>query len=334
MGFGADGYWSPNEILGYSDCKYYIVLSERGIGKSYGFKLWLMKQGCCIMCVYRNMSDMNSAMKDWTDSLCECGWNAEQFEWEGSDKDGWELMVNGSKRVWFRALTMVNHIKQEKFPDNMDWVWFDEFIPLAYKKLSGVDSEGDALRTIVKTIEHDSVRSREEKGLKPLRVMMFANPFTWNNPLLSYFHCVPAYGVRRLGPGVVQEMVEPLEKPEGARMTVDDFLGDAVNRNQSWMDQTAFCGEWPKGLVPTRSVRIGRNFYGVYVDVGHRRYVRRESDHLNCRRLGSLDGLREDETTLDGNVILKTLKNQTANGLLRYRTVNDKFDWLRDIFSL
>lgn len=342
MGIGKDGYYSLKQILGYN-CKYNIVLSDRGRGKSYGTKRFLIEQEGTSMCLYRTTPDMASAMQDWIDPLVEMGWNPEQFEFEGSDKEGYVLLYNGVPKIWFRALTMVNHIKQEHFPNDMNWIWLDEFIPLVYKKLPGVVSEGDAIRTIVKTIEHDSVHSREEKGLKPLRVLMFANPFTWNNPILSYFKIVPKYGIHRVGPGVVCELLEPVERPSGGKMTVDEFLGDEVNRNQGFNDQNAFVVErWPKGLIPYMTLRLGDRFFTLYKksDGGKKLWVRKMKGHTDIQRInpmtgkpvleryGTMAGLKEDEICIDGMKVLDGLKRMCYSGNIWYEDINTKFDFI------
>ena len=341
MGVNEDGYYSLREILGYN-CKYNLVLSDRGRGKSYGTKLFLMEQEGTAMCLFRTTADLSSAMLDWIDPLVEQGYDAEQFSWDGSDKEGYCLLFNGIKKIWFRAITMVNHIKQEKFPDDMNWVWLDEFIPLVYKKLPGVQSEGDAIRTIVKTIEHDTVHSREEKGLKPLRVLMYANPFTWNNPLLSYFKIDPrkGYGVHRAGPGVAYEILAPVEVKRKGKMTVDEFLGEEVNRNQGWMDEDAFVMDLPKGAVPILSVRIGTRYYTQYRS-GNNVWLVEKPCHTDVRKqttrrsilmwFGTLDGLQEDEICIDRLSRGKLFKEETTRGLYRYDSVNTKFDWLRSL---
>lgn len=331
MTFGENGYYSLRSILGYN-CKYNIVLSERGIGKSYGTKIFLMRQPGTIMCLYRQAPDMQLAIQDWIDPLLENGWNIEQFEWEGSKQDGWVLKVNGAKKVWFRYLTQVNHIKQEKFPDNMDWVWFDEFIPLVYKKLSGVESEGDALRTIIKTIEHDTIRSREEKGLRPLRVLMFANPFTWNNPLLGYFKVKPRYGIHRIGPGIVCELVEPLEKPQQKKQSADDFLGMDVSKNQGWLDQQAFIVDpFPKDCVPISSIRINDMFFTIY-QKGTKYYVKQTNKHLNTVKMyGTLSGLKETEECLEYWNYLDTFRTMCYKGKVWFNNINTKFNFLNNI---
>lgn len=341
MGLNKNGYYSLREILGYN-CKYNIVLSDRGRGKTYGTKRFLMEQEGTAMCLYRTTADLSSAMLDWIDPLLENGYNADAFVWEGNDKTGFQLLYNGAPKIWFRAITMVNHIKQEKFPDDMNWVWLDEFIPLVYKKLPGVVSEGDAIRTIVKTIEHDTVRSREEKGLKPLRVLMFANPFTWNNPLLSYFKIDPrkGYGVHRAGPGVAYEILAPIEVERKGKMTAEEFLGDEVNRNQGWMDENAFVMPLPKGAVPIMSIRIGSKYYAQYRKE-NTVWICEKACHTDVRRqtnrrsilvwFGTLDGLQEEEVCLDKTPIGKRLKEVTASGGYRYDSVNTKFDWLRSL---
>ena len=293
MGVDDTGYYSLREILGYN-CKVNIVLSDRGRGKQEGE----------FMCLYRNVSDVDSAVGTWLDTLYENGYHPEQFEWNRG-KGSYELLYNGAVKGYFRALSQVNHIKQEKFPDTLNWIWMDEFIPLVYKKLAGVDSEGDAIRAIMKTVEHDTAHSRESKGLKPLRVLMYANPFTWNNPILSYFRVRPfGYGIRRIGPDIVCEMLAPYE---------------AENK---WKD-----------MIPEGSIRIKTGYYGIYHKESNRRlYVKEMDGHLDVGyRYGSLDGLQEQELCLDKLPFLKRLQQMSYSGNVWYYDINTKFDWLRDI---
>lgn len=336
MGLDENGYYTLRDILGYN-CKVNFVLSDRGRGKSYGTKLFLMKQEGTFMCLYRNSSDVDSATGSWLDTLFENGYKPEQFEWQRS-KGSAELLYNGSVKGYFRAVTQVNHIKQEKFPDDLNWLWFDEFIPLVYKKLPGVESEGDAIRTIMKTIEHDTAHSRESKGLKPLRVLLYANPFTWNNPILSYFKVRPrGYGIWRVGPGIACEMLEPYDEKREGKMTMDEFLGDEVNKNQKWLEQDTFVLEkWPKGLKGTISVRIGRTYYGVYEREDNRKwYVKENTEHLNCVwKYGTLKEMSEDEICLEKSKMLDRFKMVTYAGNIWFCDINTKFDWLRDIESI
>lgn len=333
MGVDDTGYYSLREILGYN-CKVNIVLSDRGRGKSYGTKLFLMNQEGEFMCLYRNVSDVDSAVGTWLDTLYENGYNPEQFEWNRG-KGSYELLYNGSVKGYFRALSQVNHIKQEKFPDTLNWIWMDEFIPLVYKKLAGVDSEGDAIRAIMKTVEHDTAHSRESKGLKPLRVLMYANPFTWNNPILSYFRVRPfGYGIRRIGPDIVCEMLAPYEaEKKDNKMTMDEFLGDEVNRNQGWQEENSFVVDKWKDMIPEGSIRIKTGYYGIYhKDTNRRLYVKEMDGHLDVGyRYGSLDGLQEQELCLDKLPFLKRLQQMSYSGNVWYYDINTKFDWLRDI---
>lgn len=334
MTFGKDGYYTLRGILGYN-CKYNIVLSERGIGKSYGTKLFLMNQEGTFMCLYRQSSDMAYAMESWVDPLLEQGYHAEQFEWEGNDKEGWQLVYNGSVKGYFRYLTAVNHIKQEKFPDDLNWIWFDEFIPLVYKKLPGVVSEGDAIRAIVKTVEHDTIHTREEKGLKPVRVIMFANPFTWDNPILGYFKVRPRYGIHKVGPGVVVELIEPKVECKKGKMTVDQFLGDEVNKNQAWKDQQAFVLEsWPKDCIPYMSMRLGTMYFAVYRK-GNKAYIKQTDRHIwkpeHVMVLGTLDGLKEYEECIEYWKSLNVFKGMCYKGKVWFDSLNTKFNFLNAI---
>lgn len=331
------GYYSLRGILGFG-CKYNLVLSDRGRGKSFDAKHFLMRQPGTSMCLYRNSSDMRMAMLSWIEPLVSTRkekqyevYAAEDFSWNGNEKEGFTLLYQGEKKVWFRYLTQVNHIKQEVFPDDMNWVWLDEFIPLAYKKLPGIDSEGDAIRAIVKTIEHDSLSSREERGLKSVRVILFANPFTWNNPILSYFHVLPKYGRYRAGPDVAVEMLEPMPEERKGKMTADEFLGNEVNRNQGWKKQLAFVKEkWPV-VIPKFSLRFGVDYFTIYFDENLNAYCKRCEEHTNCERMAA-DVCDEGEEMMSKNMC-DWVKKITFCGRVTYRNVNDKFDFQNAVFE-
>ena len=62
------------------------------------------------------------------------------------------MHFDGEEKFFFRTISQVNAIKQEHFPKDMAWVWVEEFVPIAWKKIGGVVDEGEAIETIVKTI--------------------------------------------------------------------------------------------------------------------------------------------------------------------------------------
>lgn len=331
-------HYSLRAILGMN-CKYNLVLSDRGRGKSFDAKHFLMRQKGTAMCLYRNSSDMHLAMGSWIDPLVSTAkdttkyevYDYDLFEMEGNDKEGYVLSYGGEKRIWFRYLTQVNHIKQEVFPDDMNWVWLDEFIPMAYKKLPGIESEGDAIRTIIKTIEHDTLAPRESRGLKRVRMIMFANPFTWNNPILSYFRVQPRYGRYKAGPDIAVEMLEPVKSQRG-KMTVDTFLGDEVNTNQGWEKQLSYIKEkWPV-VNPRMSVRFGKDIFTIYYDEHLNMYVKRTKEHSNCPRY--CEGVCEEGELMMITKFRKWLKNNATGGGFYYRSLNDKFDFQNAVYSM
>ena len=288
---------------------------------------------------------MEHAIGEWLDPIFKGDEkhdpiSSERFEWDGSNRSGYNLMLDGEVIGFFRCLTMVNHIKQETFPDNLNWMWVDEFIPMAYKKLPGIDSEGDALRVIYKTIDHDTAHPRESRGLKPLRVLMYANPFTWDNPILSYFHVLPkGPGIRRVGPDIVVEMLPAFETEKKGKETIDDFLGDSVNKTNGWENEFGFVVDRvPKGSKPTETIRIGPRYYGLYSCGNGLIYCKSATGHGNVRRLGSIDGLTNDEVCLDrrlcGRVIKDSIRKSLFSGHFRFTDLNTKFDFIRDIQSL
>lgn len=355
MGIGINGYWDERELLSYSDPEqdqmYYFVLSDRGRGKSYKMKTKLIQwaeKGSKFMCIYRTSTDLEYAMSEWTDPLIEQGYPVTLFKFDGDARKGTvQLLMDGEIIGWFRTLTGVNAVKQEKFPDDLNTVWMDEFIPLSYKKLPGIVSEGDALRTIVKTIDHDSTKSRKERGLRQMRIFLFANPFTWNNPMLSYFKINPmvGYGVHRVGPGIVLEWLPPIEKTKG-KMSADDFLGDEVHKNNGWMDQMAFIHSVPKGAVPSLTFRMGKKYFWMLDGGDGYTYVVEKSRHHDgiirkgisgkpfAFKIGTHDGLTEGEKCLENGPWERILKEWLYSGVLRFENVNTKFDFINAVFAL
>ena len=345
-----NGYYSLRDIMGYSDCKYLIVLSDRGRGKTWAAMWFFLNQPGKTMCLTRQKPDMKHQMSSFLDTYAEGDEEHEaidlaRFNWLGSDETGWELEFDGETKFYFRTLSQVNAIKQEKFPKDLDWVWFDEFIPLVYKKLPGVPSEGDALRAIMKTIDHDSVRSRKERGLRPLRCLMYANPFTWDNTLLRYFKIQPREGIFRVGPEIVCEMLAPAEDKESHRVTTaEEFLGDEVHKNQGWMKQTSFVEPVKKGSVPYWSIRIKDLYFLIYRHQDGNFYVSQRKSHLEFKRtaghgmyyatkLGTRQGLMKDETVLEDTTILNNLKRLMYTKT-RFADVNCKFNYLNALSEL
>lgn len=317
MGLDKQGYWSEREILGYG-AKYNIVLSDRGRGKSWRMKRFLMGQPGTFMCLFRTSSDMEQAVATWTDGL---GVDA---KWTGNARTGFQLVVDGQCRAYFRCITQVNHIKQEIFPDDLAWVWWDEFIPLAYKKLPGIESEGDALRTIVKTIEHDSVRTRRERGLKPVRVVMIGNPVTWANPVLSYFHVngLLGYGCHRGGPGVAWEWLPPLDVD-----SVEASLGADVHQAAAGiLSARAFVRSAPKGASLWMTVRLLDKTFEVRRS-GADFYIR-TGRHREGYEHGTLDGLQEREVCIDDSSRWEILVRYCWKGRAWFEDMTSKYDFL------
>lgn len=342
MGIGPNGYHTLRDILGYN-AKYNFVLSDRGRGKTYTTRHFLMQQDGQFMQLYRQSSDMILGMQTWADPLIESGYCIpEDVDIDVSRNSGGMIYFKEEPKIFVNFLTQVNEIKQMKFPDTLNWVWMDEFIPMAYKKLRGIDSEGDAIRVICKTIDHDTAHPRESRGLKPLRVLMYANPFTWDNPILSYFKIngLLGPGIHRAGPGIVWELLEPYEETRtDKKQTVDDFLGNEVNRNMGFMKQSAFVGSFPKGLTPNMSVRA-QNHYFLLLRGGTQRgsgnlYVKPTQKHVdNVAKWGTLAGLTGEENCIDGSYLPDFLRRMAYNGKTYFEDINTKFDWLNIITDL
>lgn len=333
------GYFTLRNVLGYGK-KYNLVLSpERGIGKTYGYKHWIMESPDIFMCVYRTCPDMEHAKATWTDDLTIKGpkadrYDPELFVWKGDKKAGYILHYDGQPKVYFRSISEVNAIKHETFPDEMAWVIWDEFIPLKWTKIAGIENEGEAFEVICSTIDHDGINDRKSKGFKPLRAVLFCNPFTFDNPVLSYFgvNGLLGYGIwKSKKPNVIWEYLEP------GHMRDRGDVSDINSRNAA-KEQAAFVEVRPKESIPFMSVRLMdkcfvfwkyKKMVGLY-------WVTESKLHANVRKIyGTLEGLREDEICLESQTImLKGLQSYAQRGLLRYEDLNCKFDYLNRVMEV
>lgn len=337
MGINKDGYYTFRDILGYN-CKINVVLSDRGRGKTYDMKHLLIDSESRGMCLFLDSEDMEKAMESWTDPLVESGEFApERFTWEGTAKTP-TLCLDGEPKIYFRYITAVKHIKHEHFnqtePDKIiTWIVIDEFITPTTMKMRGVKSPGDAIRMIMKTCDHDTTHPREERGLKPLRVIMIGNPFTWNdaNGLLAYFHIVPKkFGIQRMDTDIVLELLEPDNTKSGKR-SLDDVLGDEVNKNMSFLKEMTLVEPVPKFSVPDISIRLGVLFFALYRAPNRETWIKGVSKHVNVkegRTFGSMDGLQDGEICIEGTEVLKHLWKATYNSDVHFDTINTKFTWL------
>lgn len=320
-------YWNPRSILGYN-AKWNIVLSGRGPGKTYSTSRMLIDGKDAFMCLYRDTADLQYAVDAWSDLVIDKMTSTREFEWV-MESDHVDLMENGRLKGAFRALGQANHIKHEVFPDNLCWVWFDEFIPMVKRKLRGVLSEGEALETIVKTIEHDSVQSRADKGLKPVRVLMYGNPFTWDSELLRYFQVMPTdYGIHRVKNDLEGETVMEYIKPTAGMQ--------GLHIQEGWKKQLSFVEPVGKGAVPIWSVRVGTGYYVAYKrekDI----WVVRGEEHVNLSRigarLGAFEGLQMDELPVS-KVRAKMMIEWTKAGRLKFSDLNTKLGWINDMEEL
>ena len=334
MAFNAEGYYTLREILGYNANRNF-VLSQRGIGKSYDSKRFLMAQPGESMMLYRQEPDMKFGKKGFLGDLKKQGWELDRFRWETEKGLGATLYLDDRPKIWFRYLTAVNHIKNETFPDTMDWVIFDEFIPLKYTKLPGIDSEGDAFESILTTIDHDTFHSRESRGLRPLRAILFGNPGTWNNPILSYYGIHPQNeGIRRIGPGVVCEFIPYEEPKEGGRATVHRTIGNRADACLGWHDETAFIREPGRGAHPRYSIRLYDRYFMIYV-LKDQYWVKATRSHPSegsqIMRFGTFDRLTPGEQCIEVNPLFAVIKNLAFNGRFYYDSLNTKFEFINGI---
>lgn len=253
------------------------------------------------MCLYRTASDMAAAVYSWLEPLIHPApkdhrkpFQYEQFRFEGTGTMKNLYFEDDKEPIgFFRCIEQVNRVKQEVFPYTTSWVWLDEYLPIAYVKLRGVPNEGDALRTIVDTIDHDTFHPREKLGLPPLRTLMFGNFSSISSPLLKYFGVKPyKYGIYRVNRDVVVETLAP----DMSKVKNIGGMSAEVRHCYLATDENSFVRPVPKNSTPSMSLRINGHFYTFYYNEKlSTTFIKETPKHLGLYKYGTVAGLQENE---------------------------------------
>lgn len=177
-----DGYYHISEdVQNYPDATVYIIWSHRGPGKTYGalrypyhkFRTLYMKRtnkDISTICEYTGDIDFDPS--PWSPLNRDFGINVKPRlikdgigAFYDADEEG---KPSGPVINYVASLNALKTLKGMDLSD-IDWIIFDEFIPLAGEVVK--KAEGNMLLDLYETLSRDRIK----RGRPPLKLIMFAN---------------------------------------------------------------------------------------------------------------------------------------------------------------
>lgn len=169
-------FWNPNKLLSFNRILN-MVIGARGIGKTYGIKVYLVKRflkyGKQFVWLRRYKDELKGLPRWFNDIKGE--FPGHEFKVKGR-----QLFIDGKLAGFAHPLSAWQSLKSDAFPD-VETIVYDEFI--REKDNSGyIPNEPQALLNVMDTV----FRNREN-----VRTICLSNAVTITNPFFIYFGLVP-----------------------------------------------------------------------------------------------------------------------------------------------
>lgn len=347
--FGKNGYISFVVLMSFL-ARIMVLLSDRGLGKSHGFRKFLLKHyllfGHRFVCLYRTKNDRDAAIGSWLEQFFNPPgnetfgpFNREDFKWRKA-KNCVELYYKNDKTPigYFLCIAHINAIKQMVFPDSIRWGWWDEILPEAWTKLPGIEDEGLAVLKIMDTIEHDTLNRKLINGYPRVRWMFFGNISNLQSPILQFLGISPfKYGVYRgklngeASRDVIIERIPPV---------INEKLGDYSNAARIYTldnNEMAYVCSKTSNATLKYSLRVRveqeSKYYHFYINNGVY-WINQATKHKGNIRRGTVLGKRPDEVTLQDTATSSWRKYYIklyANGYLYFNSPYTKLNFINDL---
>lgn len=189
-------YFFADDLRKYPDADIFVVWSRRGPGKTYSALRFAYENNINIMYLKRTNKDIHILcnikgdidLSPYKPINRDAGYNIKAMEIDEGlggfyDRVDEEGKISGKPFSYCASLNAVKTIKGISLHE-VEWLLFDEFIPVPGEKV--LHAEGEQLFSIYMTIARD----REERGLPPLKLIMFANAENISTPITNELEIV------------------------------------------------------------------------------------------------------------------------------------------------
>lgn len=262
-------YWKPDKLLSYNRLLNFVV-GERGVGKTYAMKMYLIKRflkyGEQFIYLRRYKSHLRGGVVlNFFDKV------AKEFPGVKFAVKGNVFMINGKVAGYAIPLSAWQTNKGTEYPD-VNTIFYDEF--LKEKDNSHyLDNEPQALLSMAESVFRDKIIF----GTENVRIVCCANSTTMANPFFIYFKVFPDINKRINTFNHNKELiVEITDQSEFVEQKEQGRLGQLIKgtqyegvslKNDFSYDKQDFIGKRSKESKFKFSVSLDGFTFGIWVDV-------------------------------------------------------------------
>ncbi len=309
-------YYNPNKLLSYNRILSFVI-GARGIGKTYGFKKYVInrfiKHGEQFIYLKRYKTDVKG-VDQFFDTV------AQEFPEHTFKVKGRELYIDDKLAGWVMPLSSWQSIKSREFP-NVCTILYDEFLLEKSSKQSYMQDEPKALLNFMDTV----IRNRDNA-----RCICMSNAVSIVNPFFLYFNIVPDINRRyNAYESIVVEIPDSVDftderkKTKFGKLISNTDYGAFSLGNEFINDSKVFIEKRSKESKFKFAVVYQGMTMGVWVDVDRGvMYLANEYDPTS-KHIYALtsDDLTEDTMLMKSwknNYYLSKMANAFINGYLRF----------------
>lgn len=171
------GYLDYNKI---PDTPFTIIIGARQVGKTYGGLKWLLGKDKPFLYMRRTLEELELAGNESTSIFTPINDSTISIHGAKATKYTYEFKDSITDKLVAVGISLSTIAKLRGFSGaNFDHVLYDEFIPESH--IRKITNEGDAFLNAYATINGN----RELEGKDPLKVLLLANAFNLNHPVLQ-----------------------------------------------------------------------------------------------------------------------------------------------------
>lgn len=309
-------YYNPNKLLSYNRILNFVI-GARGIGKTYGFKKYVInrfiKYNEQFIYMKRYKTDIKGT-NEFFDAV------AKEFPNHTFKIKGKELYIDDKLCGWVMALSTWQSVKSREFP-NVCTILYDEFLLEKASKQSYMQDEPKALLNFMDTV----IRNRDNA-----RCICMSNAVSIVNPFFLYFNLIPDINKRYNAyedcvieiPDSVDFTDERIKTRFGRLISKTDY-GNFALGNEFVNDSQVFIEKRSKDSKYVFGTMYKGMVMGVWVDVeAGIMFLSSEFDPSNKKMFAlTSDDFTENTMLMTGwksNYYLRKLVSAFVNGYLRF----------------
>lgn len=322
-------YWNINTLLSYNALLNFVI-GERGVGKSYGAKLYVanrfIKKGEQFVYIRRYKTELKTAMmKNSTPVFFEQIANDPKMEGHKFNNTKDTMSIDGKICGYAIPLSVANILKSSTY-DKVTTIIFDEFI-LDKGTYHYLQDEVTAFLETFETISR----------LREVKVLFLGNAISITNPYFTYFDLSLPYNseFKTFKDGLIVvnyikniKYREVKKSTKFGRLIENTEYGKYAIDNEFLRDSKYFIKKKNKTAKFFFIMKLGGKDYGVWIDYNTNSiFISNDYDPL-CPTIVTINPNDHNETTLlikiRNNTFFKNLIEHYRQGLLFFENQNIK----------